>query len=300
MSPWSSLPLEASPGNEPALKGEGGTRVPFRRFSSRSERRPYKCPDVPIPSPSLSLSFQITADFDTTIPSHLTVFSAKTPTLSINMSAPTGTPAAAAPHQAGLLQDKDADEWKNRFTDVLARPSEHLNSKSPDSAQSWMSSLFACFMPIDTCLVTCCVPCVTFGKTHHRLRKDPNLEGYSPINTSVCCSVVNAAGRRSFANTQPVPPPLRNRVRVPVFHPRRHAARRYPGQVQPSGQLHHRYPHRLLLRLLRSDSARQGGCAPGAGRCCCSGPVPGHRRHDNAPEAVDGVLSCGFGLRLGK
>jgi hypothetical protein len=41
------------------------------------------------------------------------------------------------------------------------------------------------FNPIDLCLVTYCCPCVTFGKTHHRLRKDPNLAGYEPINTSV-------------------------------------------------------------------------------------------------------------------
>jgi hypothetical protein len=35
-------------------------------------------------------------------------------------------------------------------------------------------------------LITYCVPCVTFGKTHHRTRKDANMAGYEPINTSVC------------------------------------------------------------------------------------------------------------------
>jgi hypothetical protein len=34
-------------------------------------------------------------------------------------------------------------------------------------------------------LITYCVPCVTFGKTHHRTRKDANMAGYEPINTSV-------------------------------------------------------------------------------------------------------------------
>lgn len=97
------------------------------------------------------------------------------------MSAPTSVPAAAGP-----LADRDMEDWKTRANDVLARPSEHLNSKSPESAQPWLSSLFGCFMPIDTCLVTCCVPCVTFGKTHHRMRNGGNLGEYSPVNTSVC------------------------------------------------------------------------------------------------------------------
>jgi hypothetical protein len=34
-------------------------------------------------------------------------------------------------------------------------------------------------------LITYCVPCVTFGKTHHRTRKDATMAGYEPINTSV-------------------------------------------------------------------------------------------------------------------
>ena len=33
--------------------------------------------------------------------------------------------------------------------------------------------------------ITCCVPCVTFGKTHHRSRKDADLEGYTPVNATV-------------------------------------------------------------------------------------------------------------------
>jgi len=40
--------------------------------------------------------------------------------------------------------------------------------------------------------VTYCCPCVTFGKTHHRLRKDPNLAGYEAINTS--CLMIWASG----------------------------------------------------------------------------------------------------------
>jgi len=94
------------------------------------------------------------------------------------MAAPQETP------KQGPISDNDVEEWKARFNDVLARPSEHVNQKSPPNAQPWYNSLFACFSPIDLCLITCCIPCVTFGKTHHRLRKNGSLEGYEPINTS--------------------------------------------------------------------------------------------------------------------
>ncbi len=95
--------------------------------------------------------------------------------------------AAPAPAQNpnSPINDKDVDDWKNRFNEVLAKPGEHINSKSPEGAQEWTTPFFGCFSPIDLCLMTWCVPCVTFGKTHHRLRKQGNLEGYEPVNTSV-------------------------------------------------------------------------------------------------------------------
>ncbi|KAK1754208.1 PLAC8 family-domain-containing protein [Echria macrotheca] len=97
------------------------------------------------------------------------------------MAAPAPAPASQKP---GPLTDADMDDWKVRINDVLARPSEHVNSKSPESAQAWTSPFFGCFNPIETCLMTWCIPCVTFGKTHHRLRKNGNMEGYEPINTT--------------------------------------------------------------------------------------------------------------------
>ncbi|KAL2760960.1 hypothetical protein ACRALDRAFT_1073412 [Sodiomyces alcalophilus JCM 7366] len=95
----------------------------------------------------------------------------------------------AAPHasaQAGAspIDDRDIGEWTQRFNAALANPGEVVKSSSPASAQSWSNSLFACFNPVDLCLVSCCLPCVTFGKTYHRLNRDPNLEGYQPVNTS--------------------------------------------------------------------------------------------------------------------
>ncbi|KAK1836780.1 DUF614 domain-containing protein [Podospora conica] len=83
------------------------------------------------------------------------------------MSAPTGAPAAA--------------------------PSEHLSSNAPEpSSRGWMTSFFGCFSPFSTCLVTCCVPCVTYGKTRHRLRNNGDLAGYSCCNSG--CLLLCAAG----------------------------------------------------------------------------------------------------------
>ena len=103
-------------------------------------------------------------------------------------AAPAAAPAPAATHAAapGPIDNADIDGWTQRFNKAFAKPSETLNSKSPEHAQPWHAGLFDCFNPIDLCLISCCVPCVTFGKTHHRVHKNGSLEGYEPINTSVC------------------------------------------------------------------------------------------------------------------
>lgn len=92
---------------------------------------------------------------------------------------------AQQPAQKGPIDNDEVQEWIGRANDVLAQPGEVLNSKSPADAQPWYSSLFGCFTPVDLCLTTWCLPCVTFGKTHHRLRNNGNLEGYQPVNTTV-------------------------------------------------------------------------------------------------------------------
>jgi len=86
--------------------------------------------------------------------------------------------SAAPPPQ----QHDDVTEWTERIKDALGDTSKITAPRQ--AAAPWHTSLFGCFDPIDTCLITCCCPCVTFGKTHHRLRKDPNLVGYSPVNVS--------------------------------------------------------------------------------------------------------------------
>jgi hypothetical protein len=52
---------------------------------------------------------------------------------------------------AGLIDDKDVEHWKQKFSDLLAKPSEHLESKSPETAREFHTGLFECFTPIDTC-----------------------------------------------------------------------------------------------------------------------------------------------------
>ncbi|KAL2162301.1 hypothetical protein VTH06DRAFT_7214 [Thermothelomyces fergusii] len=92
----------------------------------------------------------------------------------------------------GPVSNDDVADWTARFNDVLAKPGDYLNSQSPANAQPWYHSFFACFSPIDTCLLAYCCPCVVFGRTHHRIRKNANLEGYEPINTS--CLLFCATG----------------------------------------------------------------------------------------------------------
>lgn len=101
------------------------------------------------------------------------------------MAAPSYSQTAPQPASSGPIDNRDVDDWKQRLNAVLARPSEHVKSASPPTAQAWHNSLFGCCSPIDLCLLTYCLPCVTFGKTHHRLRKNGRMEGYEPINTTV-------------------------------------------------------------------------------------------------------------------
>lgn len=91
----------------------------------------------------------------------------------------------AQPATGGPIDNQDIEDWKARLNVVLAQPADVINSKSPETAGPWNADLFGCFDPIDQCLMGWCLPCVTFGKTHHRLRKNANLEGYEPVNTSV-------------------------------------------------------------------------------------------------------------------
>lgn len=102
----------------------------------------------------------------------------------------------------GVVDQADVNDWISRFNAAVA-DSTIITAPAVDNAQPWHSPFFGCLTPINTCkkvmhgpsrgreltvrtgAITCCVPCVTFGKTHHRSRKDAKLQGYSCINATV-------------------------------------------------------------------------------------------------------------------
>ncbi|KAL6887939.1 PLAC8 domain-containing protein [Trichoderma evansii] len=101
------------------------------------------------------------------------------------VAAPVQAPVqSSAPAHSSPISNDDVNHWKDRFNDVLSRPGDHINSRSPAGASQWSSSLFDCFSPIETCLLACYLPCIVFGRTHHRVNKSGKLEGYEPVNTS--------------------------------------------------------------------------------------------------------------------
>jgi Cys-rich protein (TIGR01571 family) len=93
-------------------------------------------------------------------------------------------PAPVQGAKPGPIDHKDIEDWTTRFNAVLADTSV-ISAPGPTDARPWSSAFFGCFDPIDLCCLTYFLPCVTFGKTHHRTRKNGNMEGYEPINTSV-------------------------------------------------------------------------------------------------------------------
>ena len=77
---------------------------------------------------------------------------------------------------------EDLEAWVQKVGNA-SRNTHAITNASGEAP--WYAGFWECFNPVDECLVTCCCPCITFGKTHHRLNKDADLKGYSPINGSV-------------------------------------------------------------------------------------------------------------------
>jgi hypothetical protein len=110
------------------------------------------------------------------------------------------TNGTAPPAQQQMVDQKDVNDWIARFNGALA-DTKTVTGPAEMDARPWSESFFGCFSPIDTCTlfctrtlrrkltnlgaITCCVPCITFGKTHHRVRKHGQMEGYNCVNASV-------------------------------------------------------------------------------------------------------------------
>jgi hypothetical protein len=74
------------------------------------------------------------------------------------------TSPAQPTKQAGTggIDKADIEDWKQRFTEVLDKPAEHIKSKSPETSREWHDQLFGCFTPVDTCKTS--VPAPVFGQ----------------------------------------------------------------------------------------------------------------------------------------
>ncbi|KAF2657327.1 PLAC8-domain-containing protein [Lophiostoma macrostomum CBS 122681] len=96
----------------------------------------------------------------------------------------------------GVIDKNELNGWVQRFNTAVN--TKAWSNASPADAKPWSSGLFGCFSPPDLCLLTCCLPCVTFGKTHHRLRKNGDMQGYEPINTSCIAFYLSSCFGASF------------------------------------------------------------------------------------------------------
>ncbi|KAF2732316.1 PLAC8-domain-containing protein [Polyplosphaeria fusca] len=50
--------------------------------------------------------------------------------------------------------------------------------------QDWHHSGSACCSPFSTCCLTWWCPCISYGRTHHRVRNNNDMSGYSTCNLS--------------------------------------------------------------------------------------------------------------------
>lgn len=146
-----------------------------------------------------------------------------------------------------LLQGPDAQQWQARFNTTMADVGGVVNSKAPESAEPFSQNLFGCFGDIGLCLQGCLIPCVVFGKTHHRTRENARMEGYQPVNTTVSWDVMSSNFHWDLSGwkltrelkkiKKIVPSPLRTGLHRALMDSNVDAARRHTQEVWTSGQL---------------------------------------------------------------
>lgn len=171
------------------------------------------------------------------------------------------------PHQ-GPIDSRDVGHWNQHINTAINHPSEQLHEASPPGAEKWHASYCGFCSPFDQGLITCCCPCFTFGKTHHRLRWGNHMENYESSNTSVSISMCPSLedqkrgggkrkGEKKGESTAELEIPPSTVLPLPdskllrrTVHPHRHAAVRRTKQVQPQGQLLRRHLLRVLLSRL--------------------------------------------------
>jgi hypothetical protein len=67
--------------------------------------------------------------------------------------------------------------------------------------QEWHHSGSSCCSPFGTCMLSWCCPCITYGRTHHRVKNDGNMQGYSCCNLSVSAAHHTLSRCQSWHNT---------------------------------------------------------------------------------------------------
>lgn len=88
---------------------------------------------------------------------------------------PPGSPSHGLPGGGG----GEVAQWNQH-------PSSHaMAGPSGPNDGKWLTPYCGFCSPIDLSLITWCLPCLTYGQTHHRLRWSGNMENYEPMNTSV-------------------------------------------------------------------------------------------------------------------
>ncbi|KAF2204333.1 PLAC8-domain-containing protein [Delitschia confertaspora ATCC 74209] len=50
--------------------------------------------------------------------------------------------------------------------------------------QEWHHSGAACCSPFSTCLLSWCCPCILYGRAHHRVKSNGNMQNYSCTNSA--------------------------------------------------------------------------------------------------------------------
>ncbi|KAF2020139.1 PLAC8-domain-containing protein [Aaosphaeria arxii CBS 175.79] len=48
--------------------------------------------------------------------------------------------------------------------------------------QEWHHKGSSCCSPFGTCMLSCCCPCITYGRAKYRVKNDGNMNGYSCCN----------------------------------------------------------------------------------------------------------------------
>jgi hypothetical protein len=150
--------------------------------------------------------------------------------------------------------------------------------------QDWHHSDSACCMPFSTCTPTPIIknfhiltnsqvclswwcPCIVYGRAHHRVKNNGNMNAYSCCNLSVCLHSPYFRPLLTF----PVRRVHRPRLSRHPLHRVNAEPRRHARKVPPQRQRLHGLSVRVVLYAVRLDAAGQGGGVPRAE--CVDGPA---------------------------